>query len=77
MAGRDEEEEEEEKSPVGCWRKWPLRWKDSEDSVLEMDDLLPVGEERGGKERMRGEDKVSRRRKCGRVGEEKQEAEPM
>lgn len=77
MAGRDEEEEEEEeKSPVGCGRKWPLRWKDSEDSVLEMDDLLPVGEEREGKKR-RGEDKVRTRRKCGRVGEEKQEAGPM
>lgn len=53
MAGRgEEEEEEEEKSPVGCGRKGPRRWKDSEDSVLEMDDLLPVGElprEAGGR----------------------------
>lgn len=30
-----------EKSPVGCGRKCPRRWKESEDSVLEMDDLLP------------------------------------
>lgn len=41
LAGREEEEEEEEKSPEVCWRKCPLRWKDSEDSVLEIDDLLP------------------------------------
>lgn len=37
LAGR----EEEEKSPGGCGRKCPRRWKDSEDSVLESDDLLP------------------------------------
>lgn len=58
MAGRDEEEEEEEKSPVGCGRKCPRRWKDSEDSVLEMDDLLPVGG--GGRG---GEDTVGKRGK--------------
>lgn len=41
LAGREEEEEEEEKSPEVCGRKCPRRWKESEDSVLEMDDLLP------------------------------------
>lgn len=37
LAGR---EEEEEKSPE-VWRKCPRRWKESEDSVLETDALLP------------------------------------
>lgn len=41
LAGREGEEEEEEKSPEGCGRKCPRRWKESEDSVLEMDDFLP------------------------------------
>lgn len=62
MAGRDEEEEEEEKSPVGCGRKCPRRWKDSEDSVLEMDDLLPVGGG-GGEERTRSEREEKERKK--------------
>lgn len=29
------------KSPEGCGRKGPRRWKESEDSTLEIDDLLP------------------------------------
>lgn len=37
LAGR----EEEEKSPGGCGSKCPRRLKESEDSVLERDDLLP------------------------------------
>ncbi len=37
-----------EKSPGGCGRKCPRRWKESEDSVLEMDDLLP-GEAQTGR----------------------------
>lgn len=37
LAGR----EEEEKSAEGCGRKCPRLWKESEVSVLEMDDLLP------------------------------------
>lgn len=48
LAGREEEEEEEEeKSPEVCWRKGPRRWKDSEDSVLEIDDRLPDEAKRG------------------------------
>lgn len=31
------------KSPEGCGRKGPRRWKESEDSTLEIDDLLPGG----------------------------------
>lgn len=38
LAGREEEEEE---SPGACGSKCPRRWKESEDSVLEMEDLLP------------------------------------
>lgn len=42
LAGREEEEEEdEEKSPAVWERKCPRRWKESEESVLVMEDLLP------------------------------------
>lgn len=43
FAGREEEEEEEEKSPEVCGMKFPRRWKESEDSVLLIDDFLPGG----------------------------------
>lgn len=45
LAGRVEEEEEKS---AEVWRRGPRRWKESEDSVLETDALLPDEAETAG-----------------------------
>lgn len=58
LAGREEEEDEEVNSPEDCGRKGPRRWKESEDSVLERDDLLPGTDGDRGQEEEEEEEEV-------------------